>query len=101
MSMMPKTSVSPAARRNSISPNCRLFSDCSRNRITVTEIGLLPRFSALLHRRVVVCPVFHGRARAGVDLLVDDAALVVLGEHAQVVVLHRCAVVSEFPVAAR
>ena len=33
MSMMPNTSVRPAASRNSISPNCRPFSDCSRIRI--------------------------------------------------------------------
>jgi hypothetical protein len=33
MSMMPNTSVRPAASRNSINPNCRPFSDCSTMRI--------------------------------------------------------------------
>ena len=33
MSMMPNTSVSPAASRNSISPNCNPFRDCSTIRI--------------------------------------------------------------------
>src|SRR2546427_10467000 len=30
--MMPNTSVSPAAMRNSITPNCRPFSSCSKRR---------------------------------------------------------------------
>src|SRR2546426_4087768 len=30
--MMPNTSVSPAAIRNSITPNCRPFSSCSKRR---------------------------------------------------------------------
>ncbi len=37
MSMIPNTSVRPAASRNSISPNCRPFSVCSR--IRIPDIG--------------------------------------------------------------
>src|SRR6185436_7697630 len=94
MSMMPNTSVSPAASRNSISPNCRPLSPCSRKRI-----GVRARFP-LLHLAVfgpVVAEAVDHRA----DLLVDQAALVVLRDDAHVVVLHRRAVVREPPVAAR
>src|SRR5687768_5022550 len=107
MSMMPNTSVSPAARRNSISPNCRLFSDCSRRRIpdmnnsgTEPELDRAPSPNQLLHL-AVFGPEVGQPVDYRADLLVDDAALVVLRDHAQVVVLHRRAVVREFPVAAR
>src|ERR687891_605789 len=92
ISMMPNTSVRPAARRNSISPNCRLFSDCSRSKIGVRARfppkewglpGLPPFFSQLLHL-AVFGPEVAEAADHGLDLLVDQAALVVLGDHAQV-----------------
>jgi hypothetical protein len=35
MSMMPNTRVSPAAIRNSISPNCRPFNNCSKSSVHV------------------------------------------------------------------
>ena len=35
MSITPNTSVSPAASRNSISPNCRPLSNCSAMRVAV------------------------------------------------------------------
>src|SRR6185503_3262119 len=37
MFMMPNTSVSPAAIRNSITPYCRPFSSCSKTRAKLTE----------------------------------------------------------------
>src|SRR5881396_682992 len=41
--MMPNTSVSPAAMRNSITPNCRPFSSCSKRRARVKKNGDRPR----------------------------------------------------------
>src|SRR5688572_996808 len=112
--MMPNTSVSPAARRNSISPNCRLFSDCSRSRIPDMNSGSGSQLSRSVRRQLNYDPdpefslhlaVFGPEVAEAVDyradLLVDDAALAILGDHTQVVVLHRRAVVRELPVAAR
>src|SRR6185369_11584940 len=76
--MMPSTSVSPAAIRNSINPSCRPFSACSAASAAVT---------ASLHRafvRVGVGVILEDRA----DGAVGDAALRILLHHAQVVVLH-------------
>src|SRR3954469_12492023 len=75
--MMPNTSVRPAASRNSISPNCRPFSACSRIRI---------QDKALLHRAVLHVGV-AAVLEDGADGLVDEASLRVLADHAQVVVL--------------
>src|SRR6185436_11640982 len=85
MSMMPKTSVRPAASRNSIRPNCSPLSDCSAMRIQLNSCLL---HLAVLHVRIAV--VLEHRAE---DLVVQ-AALRVLRDHAQVVVLdrHRVAV---------
>src|SRR5258706_6091000 len=90
MSMMPNTSVRPAANRNSIKPNCRPFSACSRTRTT----------TPLLHRAVLdvgVAAVLEDRAHG----LVDEAHLRVLADHAQVVVLDRVLVAVELEGAAR
>src|SRR5688500_13198480 len=78
MSMMPNTSVRPAASRNSISPNCRPLSPCSRIRIQDR--------SALLHAAfldVGIAVVLEHRA----DGLVHQAALRVLAHHPEIVVL--------------
>src|SRR5262245_64575566 len=66
MSMMPKTSVRPAASRNSINPNCNPLSDCSAIRIQLNYY--------LLHLAVLdvgVAVVLEHRA----DGLVDEPAL--------------------------
>ena len=44
MSMIPNTSVRPAASRNSINPNCRPFSACSR--IRIPDMGARRRAAA-------------------------------------------------------
>src|SRR6266850_5212298 len=80
MSMMPNTSVSPAASRNSISPNCRPFSDCSRIRIQ-DKTNLL--HGAVLHVGVAVI------LEDGADGLVDETPLGILADDAQVIVLDR------------
>src|SRR2546429_2197310 len=99
MSMMPKTSVSPAASRNSISPNCRPFSDCSRTRIAgirnrgqspISNWALTP-ISGLLHAAVFE-PEVLVLLEDGADLAVDDAPVLVLDEFAHVVVLDRRAI---------
>src|SRR5215831_158363 len=100
MSMMPNTSVRPAASRNSISPNCRPFRNCSRMRTQDMQRG--GRGTArtfLLHRAVLhvgVAAVLEDRAHG----LVDDAPLRVLADHAQVVVLDRGLVAVELERAA-
>src|SRR5712664_3176997 len=90
MSMMPNTSVSPAASRNSISPNCRPLSACSVMRIQGKQ---------LLHGAFldVGVPMI---LEHGADGLVDEAALRVLADHAQVVVLDRHLVAVELEGAA-
>src|SRR5690242_18312574 len=50
--MMPNTSVSPAAIRNSITPNCRPLRHCSRTSSPLTRAPALP-----LHRTVLVVGV--------------------------------------------
>src|SRR5262252_10162553 len=47
--MMPKTSVSPAAMRKSMTPNCRPLSVCSRTRAQLTA-GRAPPPRLPLHR---------------------------------------------------
>src|SRR3954465_3469867 len=102
MSMIPNTNVSPAASRNSISPNCRPFSDCSKIRIqdmkkraAKNKIGVRPRFfprCALLDGSLHIAFLDIGVAvvlEDGADGLVDEAPLAVLRHHAQVVVLDR------------
>src|SRR5712692_8206765 len=106
MSMMPNTSVSPAASRNSISPNCRPFSICSTIRMGDKKgARLAPRPFAVSpvasFHLAVFGPEVDVLAHHGGDLLVDDAPLGILRHDAQVVVLDRRAVRREFPVAAR
>src|SRR5687768_480481 len=96
MSMMPNTSVSPAASRNSIKPNCTPFRVCSRNRVALTAP---PR--GWLFQLAVLGPEVLVAGQHGADLLVDDAALIVLCYHAHIVVLDGSAVVRGLPVAAR
>src|SRR5438874_12261397 len=107
MSMMPNTSVRPAASRNSISPNCTPFSDCSRKRIADTRSGTEPELvrapspnSKLLHRAVFE-PEVAVVLEDGADLAVDDAPLAVLDQRAHVVILDRRAVRRLLPRPAR
>src|SRR5215471_18183020 len=91
MSMMPNTSVRPAASRNSIRPNCRPFRNCSRMR---TQDTRFPDRCELLHRAVLhvrVAAVLEDRP----DGLVDEPPLRVLADDAQVVVLDRVLVAVE------
>src|SRR5688500_17898362 len=109
MSMMPNTSVRPAASRNSIRPNCTPFSVCSRKRVAVMQTkkggASAPPFEDLHWRCLFHLAVFGpevdvlGEHRA--DLLVDDAAVLVLGDDAHVVILDRRAVGRRLPVPAR
>src|SRR5512140_1521441 len=85
VSMMPSTSVSPAASRNSIRPSCRPFSACSAARVAVT--ASLHR--ALAHVGIGMVPEDRG------DGPIGDAALRILLDHAQVIVLHRILVAIE------
>src|SRR3954452_22077761 len=87
MSMTPKTSVSPAASRNSMRPNCRPFSACSRTR--TTGMGSRRDARSALHRAALdvgVAVVLQDRL---VERLVDQAALAVAADGAHVVVLDR------------
>src|SRR5688572_28584912 len=109
MSMMPNTSVRPAASRNSIRPNCTPFRVCSRKRVAVMQTkkggASAPPFEDLhwkcLFHLAVFGPEVDVLGEHGADLLVDDAALLVLDQRAHVVVLDRRAVVGRLPVAAR
>src|SRR5690606_18375591 len=82
-SMMPNTSVSPAASRNSIRPNCRLLSNCSSRRIPLMRArsGGSGRHLALADVRIGM--VFQHAPHE----LVGHAALGILDDFAQVVVL--------------
>src|SRR6266849_8553166 len=100
MSMMPNTSVSPAASRNSISPNCTPFRDCSRKRIADikkfgdgarTILGCVPARRRLLHVAVFE-PEVAVVLEDGADLPIDDAPFAVLDQRAHVVILDRRAV---------
>src|SRR5258708_35111350 len=97
MSMMPNTSVRPAASRNSIRPNCTPFSACSRKRIGV--MACCPQ------RRLLHAAVFGPEGAVGfedgADLAIDDAPLAILHEFAQVVVLELHAVLRFLPFASR
>src|SRR5262245_30158043 len=79
MSMMPNTSVRPAASRNSINPNCRPLSACSTMRTQDTSSR------DLLHRAVLDVRV-AAVLEDGADGFVHQAALRVLGDDAQVVI---------------
>src|SRR5882672_5386794 len=95
MSMMPNTSVSPAASRNSIRPNCTPFSVCSRMRTQdMPRGGRRTASTCLLHRAILhvgVAVVLEDRS----DSLVDDAPLRIPADDAQVVVLDRVLVAVE------
>src|ERR1017187_9990139 len=87
MSMTPKTSVKPAASRNSIRPNCRPLRACSRTRVPGTPNRPWPTSGlhlAVLHVGVAV--VLQDRLA---ERLVDEAALAVAADGAHVVVLDR------------
>src|SRR5690349_10076613 len=88
--MMPSTSVSPAASRNSIRPSCSPFRSCSAARVALTA----SLHGAFAHIRVGVVPEY------GADGLVGHAAPGILLDHAQVVVLDRVLVAVEFESAA-
>src|SRR4051794_17666333 len=96
MSMMPNTSVNPAASRNSIRPNWMPLSPCSRKRIALIR-ALSPNslHAAFAQPVVLVC------RKDGGDLAIDDAALAVLDQRAHVVVLDRRAVCGFLPLPAR
>src|SRR5262245_64865368 len=78
--MMPKTSVSPAAIRNSITPSCSPFSVCSRTRRGFKGKGPKKRRgrsapfavrragAPLLHRAVLLVAVLVVRAHRLLDL---------------------------------
>src|SRR6476620_101731 len=83
--MMPSTSVSPAASRNSIRPSCSPFRSCSAARVALT--ASLHR--AFAHVRIGVVPEHRAHG------LVGDAALRILLDDAQVVVLYRVLVAIE------
>src|SRR5262245_58750817 len=67
--MMPKTSVRPAARRNSITPNCRPLRTCSTTRRPVNAAPALP-----LHRTLLVVRVLVVLEDGLLDLHLDLAA---------------------------
>src|SRR3954463_3207610 len=100
MSMMPNTSVNPAASRNSIRPNWMPLSPCSRKSVAVIEEFGDGARTTLLHAAFAQ-PMILVRGEDGGDLAVDDAALAVLHERAYVVVLDRRAVRRFLPLAAR
>src|ERR1043165_1779505 len=99
MSMMPNTSVSPAASRNSMRPNWMPFSPCSKKRIADINWGQTP-INGLLHAAFAQ-PVVLVVLQDGGELLVDDAALAILDQRAHVVVLDRRAVGGFLPLPAR
>src|SRR5512137_1428651 len=110
-SMMPKTSVRPAAIRNSISPNCRPLSNCSKTRVLVIVEppapfvrGGLPSDSRRVARRSFHRALARERVLVRREHLVQravrDAALGVPADRAQVVVLDRELVRPEAEVAA-
>src|SRR5438128_12650907 len=90
MSMMPNTTVSPAASRKSISPNCSPFRHCSRMRAPLTSSFHL----AVAGVRVGV--VAEDRAHGAVGHVPRRILL----DHAQVVVLDRIVVGVEAEAAA-
>src|SRR5690606_16911773 len=83
MSMMPNTSVRPAASKNSIRPNCRPFSSCSSMSIESIAKACSAAHPALL--RVGVAVLFHH----GTDELVGHLPLFIPDDLAQVVILDR------------
>src|SRR3954467_9345479 len=100
MSMMPNTSVNPAASRNSIRPNWMPLSPCSRKSVAVIEEFVDGARTTLLHAAFAQ-PVVLVRRKDGGDLAVDDAALAVLHQRTHVVVLDRRAVCGFLPLPAR
>src|SRR3970282_2419140 len=112
MSMMPNTSVRPAARRNSIRPTCSPFSPCSSSSSALIN-GLLPPQgetkespSPLMGEggdgggmgRLHLAGLHVGVGMIlenGADDAVGEAPLLVLGDQAQVVVLYRIVVLVE------
>src|SRR2546422_6311956 len=109
--MMPNTSVSPAAIRNSITPNCRPFSSCSKRRamkngdrphlFCYTSLGgenkwglspfTIPIHHSPLHLAVLVVRVLVVLEDGLLDVHFDVAACGLLGAQ-QVEVLDRMVV---------
>src|SRR5688572_22098407 len=97
--MMPNTSVSPAAIRNSVTPNCSPFRSCSKRsaKLIGKEKGRLPRpFSSgdgasPLHLAVLVVRVLVLLEHRLLDAHLDVAVLQLLGLQ-QVEVLDRVVV---------
>src|SRR5262245_24350229 len=92
MSMMPKTSVSPAASRNSINPSWRPFSSCSAS----MEQGKVP----LVHLALGSVDVLEVAEHLA-DRLVGDATAGIPVDLAKVIVLDREVVLVETELAAR
>src|SRR5262245_57383045 len=67
--MMPKTSVRPAASKNSMTPNCRPLRTCSTTRSPVNAGSALP-----LHRALLVVGVLVVLEDGLLDLHLDLAA---------------------------
>src|SRR5262245_41548373 len=66
--MMPKTSVSPAAMRKSMTPNCRPLSVCSRTRAQLTAGRAPPPPRLPLHRALGGVGVLVAREDGLLDL---------------------------------
>src|SRR5262249_3113291 len=80
--MMPKTSVSPAAIRNSITPYCRPLSVCSstRPRVIATRApgerkGARPGRAPRSAPRAWTSPLHRARGRVGILVVLEDGLL--------------------------
>src|ERR1043165_1445664 len=105
MFMMPSTSVSPAAIRNSITPYCRPFSSCSKTSAKVIKKGRCRALSrsrapSPLHLAVLVVGVLVLLERLLHDVHGDAVLVVGLDRLQQVEVLDRVLVVVELELAA-
>src|SRR6185503_16728374 len=78
--MMPSTSVRPAAIRNSVTPSCTPFSNCSKTRVQGIKKGASPRPSlstwpaSPLHLAVLVVRVLVLLEHRPLDAHLDVAA---------------------------
>src|SRR4051812_8249010 len=94
--MMPSTSVSPAAMRKSVTPNCRPFSDCSKTSPKVIKKGrsralLLTSWRPSLHLAILIVRVLVLLEDGLLDAHLDVAVRQLLGLE-QVEVLDRVVV---------
>src|SRR4051812_28586330 len=93
MSMTPNTSVSPAASRNSISPNCSPLRSCSRTRMLLTAgWGRGACAGSVLHPAVLHVGIAAVAQDRVAERFVDQPALAVVADGAHVVVLDRVVV---------